>query len=89
MSVHLSRNLVANNTIYRLDYFLIEETSTQYSIEVVKTASSGLAERDSISHITATSCNIDALINLLADGYVTPVTLRDIVLDYISSSTYA
>lgn len=54
-----------------------------YGVRITSTDENGLTETKSANDITSDKDKIEALVNLMNLGNVTPVTLEDIVSDFI------
>lgn len=69
------------------DYFVLvdEVNADSFSCESygVKIEEKGSGQSCAVPHITTSAERIDQLCELLLSGCVTPVTLRDVVLDWL------
>ncbi len=71
----------------RLRYEITETevgNGTMYGISITSENENGYKESDAVQSITTNRNELEALCRKMCDGFVTPVTLRDIVADYLN-----
>ncbi|MEG1683465.1 MAG: DUF6514 family protein [Oscillospiraceae bacterium] len=78
--------LMGENTVLdgRVAYYLLVSTAADETERYGVRIDWGESETASVPDVTASAAEIAALLDALVRGSVTPVTLRDVVLDAIS-----
>lgn len=68
---------------YKLEYYLIEDDNCGYGIQIDKLSNQKVAESSSVYDVCTKKGDVCNLIQKIKNGTVTPVSLEEIVYDWI------